>query len=406
MPRYVISSLTARRVLTECTPGMYGDGGGLYLQVTESGARTWIFRFQIQGRRRDMGLGSASPTTDGQPVVSLAEARDRAATAKRLVANGVDPIEQRKEQRKAAARAAAKAMTFRECAGSYMEAQRAGWRNEKHAAQWETTLETYVYPTLGDLSVSSIEPSHVRKVLAPIWRDKTETASRIRGRIESVLEFAKALGGREGDNPARWAGNLEHMFPAKGDIRTVQHHASMPYPEVPDFWTRLAMNEGAGAQALAFAILTACRTGEVLGARWDDEIDLADKVWTIPAERMKGKREHRVPLSDPAVAMLRKLDAARMGEFVFPNQSGAKLSDMTMHMALRRMKVAATPHGFRASFRTWIAEETDFPPDLAEAALAHTQGALHDAYQRGDLLAKRRVMMTAWADYVERRNSC
>jgi integrase len=394
------AGLTAVQVQSK-PAGMHADGNGLYLQVTTNGARSWIFRFQLDGKRRDMGLGSAAAGADGRPVVSLATARQKAADAKRLVAEGIDPIGHRDAERAAAAATAAKAMTFRQAAESYIEAMRPEWRNGKHADQWPSTLEAYVYPTLGGLAVSSIDAGLVRKVLAPIWTTKTETASRVRGRIEAILDYAKVQGARDGDNPARWAGNLEHMFPAKARIATVKHHTSLPYADLPDFWPRLQVQDGMGARALEFTILTACRSGEVLGARWD-EIDTKAKVWIIPAGRMKAGAEHRVPLTDPALALLRKLAAIRLGELVFPGQSdGMPLSNMTMQATLRRMQVDATPHGFRATFRTWAAEKTDSPADVVEAALAHTQGKLTAAYQRGDLLEKRRELMAAWAAYVE-----
>ncbi|HJQ59291.1 MAG TPA: integrase arm-type DNA-binding domain-containing protein [Vineibacter sp.] len=400
-----IAKLSARRMATEKRPGMHADGGGLYLQVTPTGARTWLLRYQLAGRRREMGLGSASAGPDGKPVVSLADARLKAADAMRLVAAGIDPIADRDAKRAAAVVEAAKTMTFRASAEAFLTSMRAGWRNAKHAAQWDSTLETYVHPTLGDLPVRSIDAALILKVLNPIWRTKPETASRVRGRVEAILDHAKAQGGREGDNPARWSGNLQYMLPSLRDVRLVRHHASMPYGDMPTFWPRLQIADGQGARALEFLILTAGRTGEVLNAQWP-EIDDGARVWTVPPERMKGKKEHRVPLTDPALALLRKLAAARTGDLIFPGQSeGMPLSNMTMQAVLRRLRVRGTPHGFRSSFRTWVAEETSFPADVAEAALAHTQGKLHAAYQRGDLLEKRRTMMDAWANYVEGRGA-
>ncbi|MFO1158053.1 MAG: integrase arm-type DNA-binding domain-containing protein [Reyranellaceae bacterium] len=392
------AGLTARRIQSIATPGMFADGNGLYLQVAPSGSKSWVFRFQINGRRRDMGLGSLD-------VLGLADAREKAVTARRLVANGLDPIEQRATQKAAVVVAAAKSATFRQAAEACIESMRASWRNAKHSSQWSSTLESYVYPTFGHLPVSAIDTTLVCKVLDPIWHVKTETASRVRGRIETVLHFAKVRGQRDGENPARWHGHLEFTYPAKGEIAPVQHHASLPYSDMPAFWPKLQVQDGLGARALEFTVLTAARTGEVLGARWS-EFDLDAKSWRIPGERMKAGREHVVPLSDPALGLLRKLDAVRLCGFVFPGGADRPLSNMVMHMTLRRMKVDVTPHGFRSTFRTWVAEQTNFPADVAEVALAHTQDdKVVAAYQRGDFAKKRAALMTAWANYVEGRSA-
>lgn len=391
------AGLTARKVETIKTPGLFADGNGLYLQVTATGAKTWIFRFSLGGKRRDMGLGSST-------VVSLAEARQKALDAKKLVTGGEDPLDARKAQAAVLALEAAKAMTFKECATAYIDSMRAGWKNVKHGGQWTSTLETYAYPSIGELPISGIDTGLVLKVLEPIWTTKTETASRVRGRIESVLDYAKVRGYRSGENPARWKGHLDLILPAKAAVAKVEHHASVPYAAMPAFWPRLQAHDGMGARALEFAILTATRTGEVLGATWT-EIDMDAKVWTIPGERMKAGAVHRVPLPDPALALLRKMAAIRVKgcELVFRGQlAGKPLSNMAMAMVLRRMKVDATPHGFRSTFRTWVAEQTRFPHDVAEAALAHTQGdRVVAAYQRGDLFDKRRELMTEWAKYCE-----
>jgi integrase len=394
MPRKA-NGLTARHVQTIKTPGYFADGNGLYLQVTETGAKSWIFRYAIRGRRRDMGLGSAS-------LFTLAEAREKALEAKRLLASGIDPIEAKRARAAASAVETARLVTFRECAESYVESMRAGWRNRKHAAQWETTLETYAFPTIGELPVAEIDTGLVEKVLRPIWTTKTETASRLRGRIESILDYARVSGHRSGENPARWKGHLDHILPAKGTVAKVEHHASLPYADMPAFWPRLQARDGLGARALELCVLTACRTGEVIGARWN-EIDLDARLWTIPAGRMKAGVEHRVPLSEPAITLLRKLATIRRGDLVFAGQSaGRPLSNMTMLATLRRMKVAATPHGFRSTFRTWAAEKTSFPHEVAEAALAHTiESKVVAAYQRGDFFEKRRALMEAWANYCE-----
>lgn len=388
------AGLTALQVRTLKAPGLFADGGGLYLQVTASGAKSWIFRYQIAGRRRDMGLGSAS-------VFSLAEARQKAVDARKLVAAGTDPLEARAAQAAAQALAAAKTVTFRECAESYIDAMRPGWRNEKHVAQWTATLATYADPVMGCLPIAGIDTGLVLKVLEPIWTTKTETASRVRGRIEAVLDYAKVRGHRTGENPARWKGHLDQILPAKGKVAAVEHHAALPYADLPPFFLRLQATDGVSARALELAILTAARAGEVLGARWD-EIDLDQQVWTVPAERMKAGAEHRVPLSEPALALLRKLASIRQGERVFPgNRSGRPLSNMAMTMVLRRLQVAAVPHGFRSTFRTWVAERTGYPHEVAEAALAHTIGnKVVAAYQRGDLFEKRRRLMDEWARFV------
>ena len=296
------AGLTARLVETTKTPGFRADDGGLYLQIAPSGAKSWVYRFQIRGRRRDMGLGSAA-------VYSLAEARRKAADARRLVAEGIDPIEQRAASVASAAASAAKAMTFQDCAKAYIQAHRTGWRNPKHAAQWPSTLGTYVYPVFGAVPVQMVDVGLVTKAIEPIWSTKPETASRVRGRIESVLDWAKARGYRAGENPARWRGHLENLLPKKSKIRRVEHHAALPYAELAAFMADLRQQHGTAARALEFAILTAARTGEVIGARWE-EINLADRLWIVPAERMKAGREHRVPLPDAAIEVLDRMAAS------------------------------------------------------------------------------------------------
>lgn len=375
---------------------MYADGGGLYLQITASGAKSWIFRFQINGRRRDMGLG-------GIVDYSLAEARDRATEARRLVKDGIDPIAARAAREAEQRLNDAKLMTFEAAAKTYIDAMKPGWKSKKHAAQWTATLEAYAYPTIGKLPINGIDTGLVVKCLEPIWSTKTETASRVRQRIESILSYAKVRGWRSGENPARWKDHLDQVLPAKGKVAKVEHHASMPYADVPGFWPRLQLQDGMGARALELAILTATRTAEVLQARWP-EFDLDEKVWIIPGDRMKAGAEHRVPLSGPAVELLRKLETIRQSDdgYAFPGQrKGRPLSNMSMAMTLRRMDLDATPHGFRSTFRTWAAEMTAFPHDVCEAALAHTQtSAVVAAYQRGDLFRKRRGLMDGWAGYV------
>lgn len=388
------AGLTARQVQTQKITGLFADGGGLYLQVTPTGSKTWIYRFQLAGRRRDMGLGSTADLT-------LAEARERAAAARRLASEGIDPIERRKADKAVAALTDAKVMTFKACAEAYIRSMHEGWRNAKHASQWSSTLETYAYPEIGDLAVGTIDTAFVCKVLEPIWKTKTETASRVRGRIESILDYAKVRGYRSGENPARWKGHLDNILPAKGALAKPRHHASLPYGDMGLFWPRLQVQDGMGARALEFVILTATRSAETFGARWS-EIDLEAKIWTIPSVRMKAGTEHRVPLTDPALGLLRKVSAIRMNDYIFPGQGIERsLSNMAMLATLRRMRVDVTPHGFRSTFRTWGAEQTSFPAEVLEAALAHTRGdKVTAAYQRGDLFAKRRELMAAWAKFI------
>jgi integrase len=383
-------------------PGMYGDGGGLYLQVTASGAKSWIFRFMLHGRAREMGVGSLR-------TFSLAEARERARECRKLLADGSDPIEGRKVKRAEARLAAANTMGFRECAERYIEANKAGWKNAKHAAQWPSTLKTYVYPVLGALPVQGIDVGLVKRVLEPIWLTKPETGSRVRGRIEAVLDWATVSGYRKGDNPARWRGHLDKALRARAKIQRVEHHPALPYCEMGTFMSDLRGQEGIAARALEFLILTAARTGEVIGARWD-EFDLGEKLWAIPGERMKAGREHRAPLSLRALAILDELRALRAygGEWVFPGgRPGRPLSNMAMLKVLRRMgRGGLTAHGFRSSFRDWAAERTNFPREVAEMALAHAVGdKVEAAYRRGDLFQKRQALMEAWAKHVQAKGS-
>ena len=316
-----IGRLTALKVDKAKRPGMYADGGGLYLRVTHSGTKNWVFRFMLNGRPRWMGVGPLH-------TIGLAEARNRAAGFRLQRHDGIDPIERRRAERLEARLDAAKAMTFKECAAMYVASHRAGWRNPKHAAQWQATLATYAEPVIGGLSVQAIDTALVLKVLEPIWTAKPETAGRVRGRIESILDWAKVRGYRAGENPARWRGHLDKLLPARSKVRRVEHHAALPYAELPGFLVSLREQEGIAARALEFAILTAARTGEVIGARWA-EMDLLDKTWTLPAARMKAGREHRVPLSARALAILEEMQPHRQAEdaFVFPGgKNGRPLS--------------------------------------------------------------------------------
>jgi integrase len=392
----IIGKLTALKVDKANRPGMYGDGGGLYLRVTDDGAKNWVFRFMLNGRPRWMGMGPLH-------TVNLAEARKRAGEHRLQRHDGIDPIEARRAARLQARLDAAKAITFRECADAYIKAHRPGWQNGKHAAQWEATLATYAEPVIGKLSVQAIDTALVLKVLEPIWGAKPETAGRVRGRIEAVLDWAKAREYRTGENPARWRGHLNKLLPARGKVRKVEHHAALPYGELPGFLAALREQEGIAARALQFLILTAARTGEVIGARWS-ELDLLEKVWTVPAERMKGGKEHRVPLSARTLAILEEMQTHRSGDdgFVFPGgKPGNPLSNMAFLMLLRRMeRDDLTAHGFRATFKTWASERTGFQNEIVEASLAHVVGGkVEQAYRRGDMFEKRRRLMQQWATF-------
>src|SRR5216683_1045868 len=403
--------LTAVEVAKAKGPAVLHDGGGLYLRVAAPrevrgvevpGAKSWVFRFQLDGKRRDMGLGPF-------PDISLAEARAKATEHRKQRHEGIDPLDAKAAQRQAQRVSDAKGRTFRECAIEFIEKNRAGWRNAKHAAQWGSTLEAYVYPVVGDLPVAAIDAGLVVRVLDPIWAAKPETATRVRGRIEAVLDAATVRGFRQGPNPAQWKGNLAHILPARAKVRRVEHHAALPIDDMPEFLTALRGREGMSARALEFAILTAARTGEVLGARWG-EIDLDAKVWTVPAGRMKAGREHRVPLSEAALAVLqtvRPLALMRDGKReltapVFPGLRRAlPMSNMVMLMLLRRMKRGdLTAHGFRSTFSDWAAERTGYPREVIEMALAHAvENKAEAAYRRGDLFEKRRQVMEAWAGF-------
>ena len=393
-----MGKLTALQVTNAKNRGLYGDGDGLYLQVSANGAKSWVFRYRVGTKLRNHGLGSAS-------LVTLAEARDKAFACRKMRLNGIDPIEAKKQERITSALEEAKAITFADCAQKYIEAHKAGWKNAKHAEQWTRTLETYVYPAFGKLPVADVDVALVLKAIEPIWKTKSETAARTRGRIENILDFAKARGYRTGENPARWKGNLQHMLPARSKVKKVVHHPALPYAEMPDFWTSLKKQPGTAAEALQFTILTAARTGEALGATWE-EIDLENAVWTVPVERMKAGEEHRVPLAPEAVKLLRKLKKQRTNGYVFLGaKKDSPLSNMSMLMVLRRMKREDIKvHGFRSTFRDWAAEKTDTPREVAEQALAHTlSDKVEAAYRRSDLFEKRKALMEEWAAYCGKK---
>lgn len=389
MPR-PLHKLSAVQVAKLIRKGRHGDGGGLHLAIGDGGRRRWVFVFRDRrtGKLREMGLGSAADVT-------LAKARVKAAKARAALADGIDPIAETKVQ-------GSNIPTFGEFADEVVASLERGWRNEKHKAQWRMTLEEYC-GTLRGLRVDRITTQDVLGVLQPIWQTKAETAGRVRGRIERVLDAAKARGHRHGENPARWRGHLDHLLPARPRLQR-GHHAAMPWDEVPVFIGKLRMLDGVAARALEFTILTASRTGEVRGARWS-EIDNKAKVWIVSASRMKAGREHRVPLTERMLAILAEMEALKVADdFVFPGQKrGRPLSDMSMEAVLRRLRAKPnTTHGFRSSFKDWANETTSFPNDLSEAALAHITGdKVERAYRRGDALERRRALMQAWCSFCE-----
>lgn len=392
-----IDKLTALQVKKTTAPGYYGDGGGLWLQVGASGTKSWIFRFKspVLAKSREMGLGSLDTYT-------LAEARVRAKEARQVVDRGQDPIEQRKAQRRQSLLSASLLMTFAQCAEAYIEAHQAGWKNHKHAGQWRSTLSTYAFPVIGKLPVSSIDTPLVLRILEPIWTAKNETATRLRGRIELVLDWSTVRGYRTGNNPARWKGHLDKLLAPPSKVQKVNHHPALAYPEISEFMKSLAQREGMASLALQFVILTAARSGEVRGARWD-EIDRINRTWTIPASRMKAGKEHQIPLSDAAISVLNKVPVMIDNPLVFPAPRGGLLSDMTMAAVLKRMEWNdLTVHGFRSTFRDWAGETTGFPREVIEHALAHQlKDKAEAAYARGTLFAKRRLLMDEWANYCK-----
>jgi integrase len=391
MAQREIHRLTARKVETLKAPGVYLDGEGLRLLVDPNGSKRWRLRFRFDGKDREMGLGGFH-ARGNEPAVTLALARDRAELAREHIRAGRNPIIEGLGERRVP--------TFGEAADRLIDSLGPQWRNAKHRAQWAMTLRDYAGP-IRETKVDAIDTEAVLRVLKPVWKAKPETASRLRGRIERVLDAARAKGERQGENPARWRGHLDHLLPARQRL-TRGHHAAMAYPELPAFLAALREREAVAALGLEFLILTAARTGEVLGATWD-EIDLAAKVWTVPAKRMKAGREHRVPLSPAALAVLDKLAALRQGDHLLPGHCKEQpLSGMAFAMLLRRMGVGVTVHGFRSTFRDWAGEASTFPREIAEQALAHTIGdATERAYRRGDALEKRRRLMEAWARYCE-----
>lgn len=401
-----LHKLTVLKIEREKTRGYLNDGGGLYLRISPTGTKSWVFRYKVSiaGRThtREMGLGALH-------TVTLAEARERARECRKQRLDDIDPIDARSAKRQTAKLTAARVMTFAACAKRYIEVHRTSWKNEKHAAQWSSTLETYADPVFGNLAVATVDTGLVMKAIELIWQEKPETASRLRGRIESVLDWATVRGYRHGANPARWRGHLDQLLPApskakqarRRELGRAEHHAALPYAELPALLADLDTQEGLGALALKFAILTAARTSEVINARWN-EFNLTQRLWTIPAERMKAGRDHRVPLSAPALQILETLRQLPESPFILPAGRLGPVSNMIMLMTLRRMgKSELTVHGFRSTFSDWVTERTGFPPEVREMALAHTiSNKVEEAYRRGDLFQKRRQPMDAWAKFA------
>jgi integrase len=390
-----MKALTVREVAAIARPGVHRVSRGLYLQITDAGVRSWLHRYMIGGRARNMGLGPCD-------LVTLAQAREKVLAGRQMLLDKKDPLEERRGERVQAMLTAAAAITFRDCAERYITAHAVGWKNSKHRQQWRNTLKTYAYPVIGELPVAAIDTGLILQIIEPLWTTKTETASRLRGRLESILDWATARSYRTGANPARWRGHLQQLLPARASVAPVQHHKALPYAELPAFMAQLRGQAGVAARCLELTILTATRTGEAIGAKWS-EVDLEARIWTVPAERMKAGRRHVVPLSDRALELVETL--ARSGDHLFENgRAGHPISNMAMDMTLRRMgRNGITVHGFRSAFRDWAAEQTDHPNHVVEMALAHAIGdKVEAAYRRGDLLAKRRELMTDWAAYCAR----
>ena len=399
-----MGKLTAKEVEKKTTPGLHGDGGGLTLQITKTGVKSWLFRYMINGKAYGMGLGPVH-------TITLALARQRAIDARRMALDGINPLEVKRKRQLDTAIAQARSMTFDQCANAYIKAHLASWKNVKHSQQWENTLAAYASPIIGSLPVASVDTARVMAILSPIWSEKTETASRLRGRIENVLDWATTSGYREGVNPARWKGHLENLLATISKPLRTKNHPSLPWQQMGAFVTELRTRQGIAARAVEFAILCAARSGEVRGARWSE---IEAKVWTIPGSRMKSGKEHQVPLSSAALALLDSMP--RICDLVFPGTKGQPLSDMSLTAVLRRMNSdsrvwkdkdsrAITVHGFRSSFRMWAAESTNYPREVAEHALAHQlPDVVERAYQHGTQFAKRGALMGEWAEFCAKKS--
>lgn len=413
MPKKV-SELSAKEVRDLKHPGRglnvaYPVGGvaGLLMQITPTDARSWVLRTMIGSKRREIGLG-------GFPDVTLAQARERAREAKDAIRQGIDPIEQRRAARAALTAQQARGLTFARAMEAYLKIKLIEFDNDKHRKQWRASLDAYAVPTLGPMQVSEISVHEIAHALEPIWTTKTETASRLRGRIEAVMAWATVQGHRDGDNPARWRGNLDAILPKPSKVSKVAHHPALALADVSSWFADLRKRDGMATRALEFLTMTAARSGEVRGATWA-EIDADAALWTIPADRMKAGKEHRVPLTPDAVALLKALPRMAGNEFVFPAARGGMLSDMSLSACMKRMNEAkpggyldprsgrpAVPHGMRSAFRDWASEHTDFPRDMAEISLAHTVGSeVERAYRRGDQMEKRRAMMADWGKFLK-----
>ena len=387
-------------------PGSHAVGGvaGLTLEVTPTGGKTWVLRVRTGSKRREIGLG-------GYPSTSLAEARNKARETREAIAKGVDPVAEKQAAKAALLAQQASLKTFAWCAATYIASLKDQWKNAKHQAQWTSTLETYAFPIIGKLPVQSIALPHVLDVLnqvqadkgnAPLWDAKNETASRLRGRIEKVLDWATVHGYRDGLNPARWKGHLDAIMKAPSKVQKTEHHKSIPHGEMHGFMKALRQQEGTGARALEFAILCASRSGEVRGATWE-EIDLKKGLWMIPGERMKAGKPHTVPLSKQALHLIAAIEPTVGTDLVFPSPRGKVLSDMTLTAVMRRMQLEAVPHGFRSTFRTWGGEQTAYPRDMLEFSLAHTlESKVEAAYMHGTQIEKRRKLMQDWGDYLDK----
>ena len=391
---------SARSVETVTDAGYHRCDRGLYLQVTKNGTKSWLFRYNspLTAKQREMGLGPLS-------LVSLAAARELTIECRRQLLNGLDPLEERKQVKRAQQLANAKSITFQEAAEKCIESKKPEWKNAKHAQQWSNTLTTYAYPIFGDIAVSDVDTNLVLKAIEPIWISKAETASRVRQRIETVLDWARARGYAEGENPARLRGHLDNILAKTAKVKRVKHHPAVPYKQISEFMEQLRERKGSSALALEFMILTAARTGEIRGAKWE-EIDLTTNVWTVPVERMKAGREHRIPLSKRAVAILMSIQSNRNPEeFVFSGwKAGTGLSDGSLLALMKKIAFGPyTPHGFRSTFRDWAAEEAyEFSNETVELALAHTiKNKAEAAYRRGDQLERRRELMSKWASYID-----
>lgn len=392
-----LHKLSFKAVEKNSKPGCYADGGGLYLQIGPSGNKSWLFRYMLNRQAREMGLGSVI-------VVSLARAREKAADCRRLLAERIDPIEARNNARMRQALETARTVSFAECAELFIKAHKADWKNPKHVDQWQNTINAYCDPVFGATPVQNVDTALVLKALEPIWAAKPETASRVRGRVERVLDWAKARSYRNGENPARWRGHLDKLLPKLEKKKRVKHHPALPFRDIGSFMLKVRAEDGIAARALEFLILTTTRTIETIAARWI-ELDLEAAMWVIPPERMKAHNEHRVPLSAAAVKLLRSLQTTRRDgeEFVFPGMPGRHLSNMALLALLRRMgRDDVTVHGFRSTFRDWASETTNYPHEVCEMALAHTvSNAVEAAYRRGDLFEKRRRLMAEWSKYCD-----